>query len=469
MSLVDIVWNLGSMNQASKGIEGEELEDIIAVCFSSQCTCCFRRGRTRRRRRRRPNREDDGDDEEDVDDDMGQGSSDDDPDAGEPEDEESEDEEVEEFIRDAVSDHRREQDEEDELDRLGVRVSEGAPEDSGEKDMLQAAKILKTRVLSRDTHKVKKDPLQEVKKEHGVDEEASDFEEEAPVDAVLRTTYLDLWASVSDDDEEVKEEPGQIEVDMEVMMSVETTLGAWVHGVTQAFRDFQFIAKLPANAKSGKTALVKRALPILDGGGRECLSWSVRWLEFDHVCETTEVFKGRLTDVRDGMLVYQPPGEHRKNIRDFTNEFASGNMRLVIPNTNVHMVRASGTLRADMPQPLIRVAEILEERLAEVDTDHFGVDDGDDDREEHGCPVCGLLHARDSGQPPARCQVCRMFYHICCFEKIAASMEEPLEDVVQKHVGIEEGLQVKEFMREPGHWIDVTSLCPLCEIFGERY
>ena len=113
----------------------------------------------------------------------------------------------------------------------------------------------------------------------------------------------------------------------------------WGEAVLQACADMREAFSRPATSRS--IALVSRA-----GGGRSCLQW-VHW-------DDVHQFLGRVVCLDSANRVIW---QHPSTRKSFAPEVASGTLQVLIPNTGVAMVRATGEFRAEMHTVILRVRE----------------------------------------------------------------------------------------------------------------
>jgi len=475
ISIVVASWDLHSTNRASV------LDTVLMCLWSEKCTCCFRRRRPRRRRR--------GDDADDDDDD----DSDHDDDA---DDDEDDDDGAMDDMDDDAKSMLRELDRADKAasaptstdldgadgpsndeDRMGLAY---APPDSTERDAKTATKILRSKQAARPKADIitalneSKDDADNSTQSHGssIAEVAAStgqdslegppqstehpvaYEEEIVVDNIMHRTYADMWEGIDgEDDDNDNRETDNIDDERHKDSTSAVLLGAWTEGVKAALIDFDFVQKLPDMPSAGKTGLVKYAHR---GFSDEERVWSTRWVEWDIV--NLPVLKGRFTTVKSGYLAYVPTGVDRCNVKDLSADYAAGHLQLMVPDTGVHMFRASGSDRNRMPRQILEVRERIEEALQHAEVD-------DDKVAECWCYVCSTSWG--SGACLAkRCQVCRLPFHDDCFESLLRHVGVPkAQECLNQSLGdqyLELVLSSFLMFDKPPVWIDVSLTCPFC-------
>ena len=179
----------------------------------------------------------------------------------------------------------------------------------------------------------------------------------------------------------------------------------WGEAVLQACADMREAFSRPATSRS--IALVSRA-----GGGRSCLQW-VHW-------DDVHQFLGRVVCLDSANRVIW---QHPSTRKSFAPEVASGTLQVLIPNTGVTMVRATGEFRAEMHTVILRVREKVATLVLDDDPPHFD-SSAIGSPSSCSCVVCGSVGNSARERPQTMCAFCLLLAHQACANSWSAEVPE---------------------------------------------
>ena len=194
--------------------------------------------------------------------------------------------------------------------------------------------------------------------------------------------------------------PGQLQPDFHDGLA-----SRWGEAVLQACADMREAFSRPATSRS--IALVSRA-----GGGRSCLQW-VHW-------DDVHQFLGRVVCLDSANRVIW---QHPSTRKSFAPEVASGTLQVLIPNTGVTMVRATGEFRAEMHTAILRVREKVAALVLDDDPPHFD-SSAIGSPSSCSCVVCGSVGNSARERPQTMCAFCLLLAHQACANSWSAEVPE---------------------------------------------
>lgn len=274
--------------------------------------------------------------------------------------------------------------------------------------------------------------------ELGVARDPNSTTEETLVDALLlaSATQVTLDDADGDDGHLSNMISHAVAIVHDMNFDLQGAFSVWSESASNFVSAVRYVNELPREATAEAISLVE----CIDAHG----SKSIRWVHWDTCSSFSMTGRFVKIDIGDGphhgAVHYTHPGPGRRNVVKF-NGFDGVEMRLLVPNTGVKIVRARGGDRNNMPKQMIRIAMFFM------------------DMARHSDEAAGLYGAVDSCycgskdmDVESKCIMCSQFYHPWCTEELLDKLRsEGAGNVLQLPSGFvaaEAAPMVKQYIDE---------------------